>query len=1047
MPELADHDSTERAALIREDRLVVAEFLTELSPLEQRVFWLMAEGMKYRSIAKVLNVEINAAHNAERSSEKKRKHFQLLYDTGRLCGYRATTIRALQAGESTSEELAKRAFAHLESCASCRAEHRTNARRLRRRFQGQAAILLPVPTFMHRLGWFARLDARLRTLQHRLAPDGLPFGSGGVRERAAAILAGSGAAAKVAATVTTVAVIAGTIGATHILDHEPRDQPHRAPPSTARASRASVTPSRPVSAPILPRIAQPRHRAVSTLRRQTHSRPIRRTIANVPKETLETAKYAARTGRLCLPRGAARIELDAPAGTCACGVQRQRRTVQPMSQSNSLSVLRFSRSITREPLIGRGPDRMEATMNKNYKAAPRRGALLLAVTLLLLAGAGNISTSSAHADSWIEDSCQNPNGSAAPSQGWSTFASGSIGSGSNANTVCGPGDPMVAELSSNASDPVGAGENMQYTPPAGSTLAGGSADVYLNGQGYGTGASGVAIIYSPEFQYNGANVLIQCSSGQPACSNGPTPYIYSGLINIPTNRGGNFYIGTGCGGESVQSCNEGASEGAWALARLWWADFLLTNNSTPGASDIGGTLLAPNARGTQELTLTATDPGGPGVYTVTVEVDGKASYSGTPNTNGGECMSTGSSGGVLMFDYSQPCRQSEALDIPINTTQLADGQHTLKITVQDAAQNSSVVYDNTVTTKNAPASSSLPTILAPSQVFTEAALSTHPGTWEAPASAGTITYGYQWESCDTEGNNCQTITGAQNATYTPTPAEIGHTLRVSVSASDNDGLTTTTSAATSVVLSTQGTLGAPNGPGTGPGGSPGTGGGPSGTGEIVGQGNPNGNDASEAATIHLGVRHRITRTFARRALKIPGRLLDNHGYPITGAELDVLQQSANSATMRVIAHTRTQSNGTFLVHVPTGPSRLVEVAYRAFSADTNYTSTGEITESVAAGVRLKIAPRQTYPNGTIVLTGRVLGPVPGRGTIVDLLVHYRGQWVPFRTPRTEPDGHFEVEYQFEGGIGRFPFRAVVPAGQAGFPFSSGRSNMVDVTTS
>lgn len=115
------HDSTERAALIREDRLVVAEFLTELSPLEQRVFWLMAEGMKYRSIAKVLNVEVNAAHNAERSCEKKRKHFQLLYDTGRLCGYRALTIHALQAGENTSEELAKRAFAHLESCARSRA--------------------------------------------------------------------------------------------------------------------------------------------------------------------------------------------------------------------------------------------------------------------------------------------------------------------------------------------------------------------------------------------------------------------------------------------------------------------------------------------------------------------------------------------------------------------------------------------------------------------------------------------------------------------------------------------------------------------------------------------------------------------------------------------------------------------------------------------------------------------------------------------------------------------------------------------------------------
>jgi RNA polymerase sigma factor (sigma-70 family) len=282
VPELADHDSTERAALIREDRLVVAEFLTELSPLEQRVFWLMAEGMKYRSIAKVLNVEINAAHNAERSSEKKRKHFQLLYDTGRLCGYRATTIRALQAGESTSQELAKRAFAHLESCASCRAEHRTNAGRLRRRFQGQAAILLPVPAFMHRLGWFARLDARLRTLHHRLAPNGPPAATAGVRERAAAILAGGGAAAKVAAGVATVAVIAGGTIATKVLAHKPAPHRHHA------AARLAVSqPPRPISTPLpaappILKAAGPRRAPPLALRHEKSPRPHRIARRNAP---------------------------------------------------------------------------------------------------------------------------------------------------------------------------------------------------------------------------------------------------------------------------------------------------------------------------------------------------------------------------------------------------------------------------------------------------------------------------------------------------------------------------------------------------------------------------------------------------------------------------------------------------------------------------------------------------------------------------------------------------------------------------------------------
>jgi len=175
--------------------------------------------MQYRAIAPVLGIDVNVARKASRECERKRERWQLLYDTGRLCGYRAVTIEALQRGETASEELAERAFAHLESCAHCRAEHKTNARRLRRSFQGQAAALLPIPVLVGHLGLLARLDLRLRMLLHRFVADGLPAGSGGVRERAAALLAGGGMAAKVAAGVATVAVIAGgTIGA-HVLDH------------------------------------------------------------------------------------------------------------------------------------------------------------------------------------------------------------------------------------------------------------------------------------------------------------------------------------------------------------------------------------------------------------------------------------------------------------------------------------------------------------------------------------------------------------------------------------------------------------------------------------------------------------------------------------------------------------------------------------------------------------------------------------------------------------------------------------------------------------
>lgn len=254
-----DDVTPERAALLHEDRWIVAEFAAELIEDERRVFGWLAEGMKYRGIAALLGWDVNRTRNAARSCERKREHFQLLYDTGRLCGFRAATIRAMQAGEATSEELAARAFAHLEGCAHCRAEHRTNARRLRRTFQGQAGALLPLPAILGRLGWPSRAALRARMLQHRLIPDGSPLTPGGARERAVALVAGGGAAAKAAITVATVAVIAGgTIVATHELDHTSTPHPHRAVAGAAAPARRAPAITNQATGPLVSPIASRR---------------------------------------------------------------------------------------------------------------------------------------------------------------------------------------------------------------------------------------------------------------------------------------------------------------------------------------------------------------------------------------------------------------------------------------------------------------------------------------------------------------------------------------------------------------------------------------------------------------------------------------------------------------------------------------------------------------------------------------------------------------------------------------------------------------------
>src|ERR1039458_4054267 len=275
---------------------------------------------------------------------------------------------------------------------------------------------------------------------------------------------------------------------------------------------------------------------------------------------------------------------------------------------------------------------MDATMNRHCmaRAGAARSALLRAGALMLLATAGLLSASSAHAGQWIEVSCVNPNQSAAPSEGWTSFAVGG-GYGSNNSTGGGPGSPMYAILSTDAAVGVGSAETLQYTPPGGSTPTGGSADVSLYADGGGYNASGTAVAYSPEYAYNGSNVFFQCANGLTPCANGTNDF--SGVLGIPAGRGGSLYLSAGCGGAAGYACDERGSEGAWSLVRVWWANLLLSNDATPSASGVSGTVLSPDAQGTQELTFDAADPGGPGVYLVTVQIDGSTVYSGTPNGN------------------------------------------------------------------------------------------------------------------------------------------------------------------------------------------------------------------------------------------------------------------------------------------------------------------------------------------------------------------------------------------------------------------------------
>jgi hypothetical protein len=202
----------------------------------------------------------------------------------------------------------------------------------------------------------------------------------------------------------------------------------------------------------------------------------------------------------------------------------------------------------------------------------------------------------------------------------------------------------------------------------------------------------------------------------------------------------------------------------------------------------------------------------------------------------------------------------------------------------------------------------------------------------------------------------------------------------------------------------------------------------------------NGSNASEAAYIHLGVTSTINSAFNKSSVTVRGRLLDPAGQPIGGATLDILQQVARTGAPMVktgVAHTA--GDGSFTVHIPKGPSRLIRLAYRAFANEISYAFTRDIIQHVNAGITLYVTPSRITSRGPVKLTGRVLGGYIGPiRPLVELQVKYLGGWRVFQTLRCHGNGKFEATYKFLGARGVFPFRARLRA-STGRPYNLGYS--------
>jgi hypothetical protein len=130
----------------------------------------------------------------------------------------------------------------------------------------------------------------------------------------------------------------------------------------------------------------------------------------------------------------------------------------------------------------------------------------------------------------------------------------------------------------------------------------------------------------------------------------------------------------------------------------------------------------------------------------------------------------------------------------------ADVDNTVRVVVTatniDGTSTAASAPSSVVAGVSAPATTSPPTISGTPQLGQT--LTANTGTWKGQA----ITFTYQWLRCDVNGASCLGIAGATGKTYTLVQPDVGHTIRLIVTAKNANGSTSATTVPTAVVSAT-----------------------------------------------------------------------------------------------------------------------------------------------------------------------------------------------------------------------------------------------------
>ncbi|HWH44575.1 MAG TPA: carboxypeptidase-like regulatory domain-containing protein [Thermoleophilaceae bacterium] len=668
--------------------------------------------------------------------------------------------------------------------------------------------------------------------------------------------------------------------------------------------------------------------------------------------------------------------------------------------------------------------------------SPRWTRIAVVAALAALAAAGSL-PAPAEAGSYRYFTCKTPTGRAVATDGWSSSSSAASSSLTN---DCASGGPLRALMNGSVPQPSNAILTWQFSAPPNTSIA------------------GFRIWRSVTVSFPIDGSLPNYLLAWPANNHGDARETCSYTVNCSAKgshnnafSAGNFISASGL--SSVESlffnvtCENAACPGrgeAMGDLRIHAAELTLSDPSAPSASAVSGQLTAPGPhRGTESVGFDASDVGS-GVYRALFEVDGSVVSSRVVRSNGGACADAGEDpADAHEFTARVPCPLSvQEGSASLDTTALRDGTRSLRILLEDASGNRTTIHgpaafevDNVPPPAVRDGAGPAVTIDGDRPIPGAVARAVR-GDWTGDGNS----YAYAWQRCSADGVSCAAIEGATTPSYLISDADVGRRLRVVVTASNAEGSTSAASPATAAVFrpeTHQERTPAPPA-GEGPGGQ-----------QAPEPGPPNGTNASERAqlTATFG-RSRSSSLRARYGapVEITGRLLDPAERPIGGARLSVLAQPmVSAARFDEIGAVRTDPDGRFRYMLPAGPSRVVRIGYHARLGDSQFADVTEITVLVAAGVSLRTSPRKLRNGSVGTLRGRVAGPLPVRGVLVDLQARVGRQWRTFAVVRTTGAGRYRHRHRFRQTFRttRFRFRARVRR-DSDYPYLAGTSRIASL---